>query len=173
MDTPEVQALLERPRGYVRASASTCNTCKAKVEASFRFCSGCGASNEKFSEISGAVAQGGKTQGYSRKQEPWADVSSVVNSIPPASKAHLSKAMGDIVAQMRSRKPAAPGSPSLEATAVEPSTPAPANSSKSAPSNPLATPKASQQAAPGTPSCLPKGSGQATAVQLRRVRAEC
>ena len=52
------------------------------------------------------VSAGARAGGYTRTQQPLADVDAVVAGVEPPAKAHISKFCGDVLGEMRKRKKA-------------------------------------------------------------------
>ncbi|CAJ1436557.1 unnamed protein product [Effrenium voratum] len=156
VEQAESKLLLARPTGYRRApQTATCSECQKQCPTAYPKCPWCGKTNSSYNEIRSVVSAGARAGGYTRTQQPLADVDAVVAGVEPAAKAHISKFCGDVLGEMRKRKkadedktgegkaaPAAPA-PATPALATPAATPAPATP---APATPVpATP------APATP----------------------
>ena len=125
----ESQLLLPRPKGYTRGKClATCEACLKQTPTNLPLCGFCGNKNANYSPVKEAIAAGAKAGGYSRKQEPLCDVNSVIDQIPAATKANLSKFCGDVLGQMRKRKPC--GAENVENSAEAPAEAAPATPAK-------------------------------------------
>ena len=104
-ESAEAQALLPRPEGYVRKpEKARCPECGKQTPSSMPCCGFCGKANPSYCAIRASVEGGARAAGFSRKQPDLSDVPAVINEIPPASKANLSKWSGDLLLEMRKRK---------------------------------------------------------------------
>eukprot|EP00438_Fugacium_kawagutii_P030623 Skav219539 [mRNA] locus=scaffold556:10452:14270:- [translate_table: standard] len=110
-------AVLPQPRGYERATATNpCVNCKKKVSPSAKFCPSCGRDNNHYCEIQACVAQGAKSQGFTRKPAEITDMKDALD-FSPTRKKNLTKIWGDIQAKVR-KVQSDPGNTALDTVDV-------------------------------------------------------